>query len=1215
MIHVWYSNQLERLADILVDNLARQRGAFPASVFDKACLIVPNRNVATFLQYTIARTAGIAANLEFHFLEAFINELIFKVHPDYRALTRGQLQSLLLGLFEDSQALADPELAPVRTYLDADGPGDPRHLHAFQLAGRLARLFEDYSFSRPEMLSAWASGQGTLLDSSLSGTEQWQRAVWQRLFRAGGRLEQARWHQPSLQPGQDRCYLLATDLFTVLVREGWGTPAHLHFFGLSYVSRVHQGLLAALARRSELHLYTLAPAQEDLGAEQPVRPKMPARREVALFSISSSAEPPAYDLDQTEAHLALRLWGKPGREYLRLLRDLPDVSMHPSFESPAQPAPGLLGRLQQDILKAAPEVRETVAGEASATSADDSIVILACPGIQRETEVIANEIWSLIREDHEPADIRAGSVSEGRPGDEHPSLTLAARRPGRLRFNDIAVIIAGEQHREAYQTHLRAVFGELYDIPFNLMDSRLARVSRVVEAVEKLLELPLGRFTRPGLLGFLTHPAVRARFPEADADEWRGWCEEASIFHGADRQEHHGLYIEKDLYNWDQGLRRLVLGAFLAGSRTGDDRVFEIGSDSYVPLDFAESRLASAGRFVSLVRSLIADARFARDQHLPLADWAAFLAKLVSTYVGVEDEEDERALGRCLKVLYGLREFDLSGLPVPYRMACEFARQELAFQSGTRGQYLAEGVVISSFLPMRALPFRIVFICGLSEGQFPARDGADPLDLTRARRNAGDVSPRERDKYLFLETLDVTRERLYLSYIARDNQTGEELEPSSLIRELQQVLRRGYLSEEQVQNLTRRYPLRRYDEKYFPASGPAAYRNYSPAALREALAGYLRHQWQAPGTRPIVPTADDLRRLGGDLSAWLGLCRLPDPAPDNGSRETLAISIRALRRFLECPLQGWARLRLRLREEEYEDEVARADESFVTEPRERAVLLREVFFDALCDSHGSGKPPDFDAQYEHQAALLELQGVLPTGLFNDIQRKAHREILLNWYDNLKAVGLAERGPFEVWRFGRAEEQARVQVRPPIVLDVNLPADRGNPRQVRVELYGKTEMLAAVGTRSLRLGVSKKETLRECLQGFLDYLCLLLSDPADREGYEVIVLPAEGGVNLRRSFMPVSRKAAREYLQALLADLLGGPHDYFLPCEAVFEFWRSENKKLEKIVENLRENRREPCSSFFGPIPRAEHYPIPDEARAREIMARRFGLFFQERQPA
>jgi exodeoxyribonuclease V gamma subunit len=1221
MIHVWYSNRLERLADLLVENLSRQRGPFPEGVFEKACLIVPNRNVATFVQFAIARTAGIAANLEFHFLEEFINELIFKTHPEFQVLTRGQLQTLMLSLFENVDALSEAALAPVRAYLDADGPGDARDLHAFQLAGRLARLFQDYSLSRPEMLAAWERGSPLLADTPLAATESWQRALWQRLFAAGGLLDR-------ICRQQQRRYLLARDLFTILVREQWGIPAHLHFFGLSYVSRVHQGLLSALARHADLHLYTLSvvdePAEEQKRATRKTR-----RKDAVLFPASFVDGPPDFDLDQPDIHLALRLWGRPGREYLRLLRDLPRTELHPGFVSLDEPPPTLLGRLQYDILTCArggspppaagQEVRagaEQTAGVHGPGAVDDSIVILACPGTQREAEVIANEIWSLIRQDH---DRGTDSPHKAAVPVGSPARPLAATGRERLRFNDIAVIIAGEQHREAYQTHLQSVFSELHGIPYNLMDSRLARVSRAAEAVEKLLDLPLDGFTRPELLGLLTHPAVRARFPDADADEWRNWCEETGVFHGADHKDHSELYIEKDLYNWDQGLRRLVLGAFLAGSRTGDDRVFAIGSDSYVPQEFAESRLANASRFVLLVRSLIADARFARDQRLPLSEWAVFLAQLVSTYVGAEDEDDERALGRCLKALYGLRDFDLDGRPVPYRIAREFARQQLSGLIGSRGQYLAEGVVISSFLPMRALPFRVVFICGLSAGQFPARDGTDPLDLVQAHRQAGDVSPRDRDKYLYLETLAVTGERLYLSYIARDSQTGEELEPSSVIRELQQVLRRGYLSEDHVRQLTRRHPLRRYDEKYFPSGGArpkSIYRNYSLAGLREAMACFLRRKQQKLGGRPVVATAEDLGRLGGDLSGWLGLCPLPDPAPSDSKRETRAISVRALRRFLECPLQGWGRLQLGLREEDHENSVTREDENFETSPPARAVLLRAIFFDALCAGRPKDGVPDFEAHYDRTASRLELQGVLPTGLFQGIQRSAHLEILKNWYLNLNTLKL-EGGPFEVCRFGRAQEYAHVQTLwPPIILDNDLTAGKSLPRSVRVELYGTTEMLAADRTRSLRLSLGDRGTHKECLQGFLDYLCLLLADPADCQDYEVVVLPAEGEVSEKccRSFA-VTRKQAREYLQSLVADLLGGPHAYFLPCEAVFDFWPGEGRSLAEIADQWRENSRNPCSSFLGPIPHAERYPTPAEIEARQMIARRFGLFFQGRQPA
>ena len=86
--------------------------------------------------------------------------------------------------------------------------------------------------------------------------------------------------------------------------------------------------------------------------------------------------------------------------------------------------------------------------------------------------------------------------------------------------------------------------------------------------------------------------------------------------------------------------------------------------------------------------------------------------------------------------------------------------------NGNRGHYLAEGVTLSSYLPMRPIPFKLVFLMGMGEGRFPASYRKDHLDLRhipipmretvegrRVReRQIGDVSEPERDRYMFLET-------------------------------------------------------------------------------------------------------------------------------------------------------------------------------------------------------------------------------------------------------------------------------------------------------------------------------------------------------------------------------------------------------------------------------------------------------------------------------
>ena len=133
---------------------------------------------------------------------------------------------------------------------------------------------------------------------------------------------------------------------------------------------------------------------------------------------------------------------------------------------------------------------------------------------------------------------------------------------------------------------------------------------------------------------------------------------------------------------------------------------------------------------------------------------------------------------------------------------------------------------------MRSLPFRFVFLCGLGEGRFPVPSGPDPLDLTLVHRSIGDVNSRERDKYLFLETLVSARERLYLSYVDRDAQTGEPLEPSPVVNELVRYLQKqhmGALSKYWIQ----KQPLRRFDQAYFPEGRSGEMRRVSLPIFRQ----------------------------------------------------------------------------------------------------------------------------------------------------------------------------------------------------------------------------------------------------------------------------------------------------------------------------------------------------------------------------------------------
>jgi exodeoxyribonuclease V gamma subunit len=1187
VLRLTYSNCFEELCAALCEDLAATRRKNRNDVFTPARILVPNHHVTAYLKLAVAQRLGIAANLSFQFMTSFIAGCVPAGRRDLRVLDASHIQTLLLAVLTDDALLADPELGPVHAYLYGAGEDrDAVDLRRYQLAEKLATLFSDYRLSRPELVRAWPGGL-KLQDTREAATEVWQRRLWLAIFDPErgllGRIERdtgVRW-------------VFGPDLFDEVLVKDMDVPRHLHVIGFSYMPYAHHRVLSLLSRFVAVHVYALNPCMEfweDLRAGWETRMAGRQLKKRSEDAVQLSFE----DLDDTPA---LRLWGRPGRENVRILDELTQCDFVARFIDPSEAQPGqadppgepgrlsMLAALQRDVLFRHP-ARHTPDPEVA--PGDRSIQILGCPSIQRELEIIGNEIWALM-----------------------------ARDPG-LRFNDIALLVS-RTDQELYQAHIPAVFNELHQIPHHFADVPLRSESRMVEALELLLDLPFGRFTRPELLRLLTHPAVLARYPDVDPNDWVHWSERLGIMHGADHGDHEGTYIERDLFNWQQGIRRLALGAFMAGERSGEARPFRIGDTAYLPEELPADLLPSAARFSLVARSLISDARYCRTATKSLSQWRVFFDLLVSSYLAPQTPEDERNLAACREVIATLAASDLDGRPVPYRIACEIVRMKLVDLRGESGELLAHGVTVAPLLPMRPIPYRVIFLVGLGEGHFPASERESPLDLRLARRRRGDVSPRERDRYLFLETLLSARDRVYLTYVSRDDQTGETLQPSPVVLELGLILRRGYAHEEHVGRIAVDHPLRRYDPRYFPdlfeAAGddaaeaplvsvaPAAHRQAHVLALRRDLERMLREHGHD------MPTMDELRQAlaaqrFATLRAHLGWAELtPSNTQAESEENTIAISLAMVRRFLESPLQAWAAAVLRLRESEMEDLVARADEAFATPVAPMVGLLRDVF-----DGHLGAEARSFEsllALYRQRAHHLELSGRGPTGVFSEIDQERHLAILQRWHEHLCALGGGE-GRFAIYSFGRAREHAEAgELLPPLALTVDL-GEQGASRPVRVELFGRTEPVGGPALGSVVLSHRPSEHPRHLIRGFLDQLALSAAGLVAERPHVTTVITSGEQVS-QYSLAAWTADEARAYLTALVTDMLGRTHEYLLPCEAVFAYRDKPERPIAAVIENLK-SRGAGMSCLYGPVSQIDHLDAPRDAEA--VIERRFGPLFQ-----
>ncbi len=1212
--------------------VAALAGALPAAgrLFDGPWLVVPGRPVELFVDLDLARRRGISGNLDTMSLEGAFSRLCTAARPDVILVNRLQVVGALLELLVARPAADDDALRVVDAYLSGGGrDADAVDRRRVSMAQAAAALFSDWRLTRPERMAGWRAARfDPLIDDRDDSTVDDPRllralhSLWSTLFGPGGTFER-RGRTEGVR------YLTLETFLDDHLDEAWQPPPAVHLFGFTELPAGWQRPIDRLAAKTAVTIYAINPCREfweDLDAVRRPSPndrpangpgsKASARRRTSVRQLElglvgstpSTATPPggsgaAAGGDRENPFLAL--WGRASRDSIRRLDALCDSNADARFEA-GTGAPTLLSRVQEDIL-----VREPLRSGARRLSlpADGSLVVLRAPEPRRECEAIAAEIWRLVREDDAAT---SGAAGAGPP------------RPP-LRFCDVAVLVAGPD--EPYLSLAPSVFHEANLLPHTLVDVPLASVSRVPEAILGLLALPGGALTRREVLDVLTHPNIKARFPDADATVWLSLCDALGIARGADRAAFSDTYVERDVFNWDQGLRRLVLGRFASGPRSGADRPIAMpgprGPEGYLPAELAPDFRDEADALGLLARSLLGDVRFAREARLTLAEWIRFVHALLDAYVLPLDADDEAARLRVFAALDQLAAAHRDDTAVRLTVASALIHEALGTLRGTRGQVFGNGVVVGSLAALRALPFRVIFLVGLSPERFPAAERVAPLD-PGGGAPTGDASPAQRDRASFLHTLLAARERLYLSFVDRDPLSGDRRDASAVLLELTETLRDGFA---EPSTWTRQVPARRDEDALARAAFPIAAAEATARALgRDILAAI-------PGAARLREPALE-KRLAPSVRARLApwLRTLPDSVRGDRSagqvpaRRTLRLS--ELRRFLECPLQGGALVALGLRNVG-DDTAAReaVDEPFGAPRSLDWTVLGDLFLSAW---RGPEAPTLAALQdiYDQSTGTQRLARLYPAGPFGAATRRRHLRLLEIWRAGALDAPWPILGPAREIVFGRPDPgPAPVELLPAL----HLPIEVGD-QTVDVEVRGRSAPLLRICDEpgSLVLGPSAKgDDDRDALRLFLDHLAFAASASPTSTGvvHRALILKPNWGktdaaaTSTAISFSALGPARARAYLTELVTDLLTATHDYLFPCEAIF-LARKRQDKDGAAAANIRdciiETRDDPyyrqqATSGRGPVPRAFDYPPPSADEAEALAARRFGLFFELRQ--
>lgn len=647
-------------------------------------------------------------------------------------------------------------------------------------------------------------------------------------------------------------------------------PARIALFGINAMPPLWLKFLSAIGARIQVHLFHLNPCVAYWGELQ-------SEKQAAKQARWLGGEPA-----EIGCPILANLGGQ-GREFLALLQDETQHEI-PFFESAAAPTVDqpvqvtALQRLQHDIL----ELED--ARVRPQTLIDYSLVFVSAHSALREVQGLHD--WLLHQFNRDP---------ELKPRD---ILVMAPRI-------------------ELYAPYAEAVFtgrpeaqGEAPHLPCTLADRMLQEAEPLIGAFSELLDLPDSRLPVTQILGLLRLPALQSRFRFSgdDVETLSGWLRRAAVHWGLDA-EHRGQVLGLEQVNgsftWEQGLRRLLLG-FAQGDRES------VYGDLLLLPDVEGDEGLLLGRLIELIGRL---RRHARELRRPrsIPDWLSYLLGLAQELFSAREESD--ALEGIAQAVEALGDeagsAGISG-PVALPVVREYLRAHFSAPEPGR-RFLAGKVTFCSLVPMRSLPFKIIAILGLNDGEFPRQRIPLEFDLIADDRpRPGDRSRRGDDRYLFLEALISARDKLYLSYQGRDIKTNEPRQPSLVLSELMDYLSRGYgwSFGPEASTQLRQLPMQPFSPDNYRGEG----RSFSQAWFRLAQHAEPRHN----------------------------LIQLP--LVDESAE---SVSLEELVRFFDNPARAFAQQRLRLFLEQPGETLPDDCEPFASDALQRYLLKDELVRAAL----------------------------------------------------------------------------------------------------------------------------------------------------------------------------------------------------------------------------------------------------------------------------
>lgn len=775
------SNRLENLAEIFADNYR----VHLEKPFDKEVIVVQTKGMEKWLALQVALHKGISANNEFLFPNTIIQR-IFKAVLDYEELQLAfDKDSLLWEIYCQLPLLCKSNkiFEPVRKYLQDDING----VKLYQLSEKIADTFDQYQIYRPDMVYDWDKGNYWLGRKDLFESKHaWQPVLWNSIFKESYR------HRASV------FFDFISKISHLNSQQIDRLPSQISVFGISVIPKMYLDILTLVSMYIPVDYYTLNPCQEYWGY---IRNRKEIKR--AERKLDKTAE----ELRLEEGNELLASQGMLGREFIDMMLEIPvEYGMQEYFQDDQKGT--LLSIIQSDLLNLV-DVEEqneiisftqddsdqAIHTESSQSISflnfknDQSISIHSCHSKMREMEVLHDNLVDMIQ--------------------KVPELTAS----------DILII---SPDIYGYSPYIKAVFDnpseDRLKFTYSIADVPFTREYGMIEVFMSSLKLLSGRFKASEVMALLDYEAIRKKFNLKidDIGLIEKWLDEVGIRWGIDKSTVKDNNLpEYDIYTFRKGLKRLLLGYSIYSEG------FQSVENEYIYNNFDENNADVLGKFIDFLEILFKYSKKIPES-LTFSEWNNILSEYMNDlfYQSYPFDDAYIFMQKLISMLKENEDRIDSDIYASIDTVKNFVWNKYS-ENTSASNFISGGLTFCAMIPMRSIPFKVVCLIGMNDGTFPRQKQPMEFDLMLEQRRLGDRSPRDSDRYLFLETLISARDILYMSYVGQNIRDNSDIPPSVLVNEIIDYIDvRFNLSVEQRNNLVTKHRLQAFNKAYFSSDTP-----------------------------------------------------------------------------------------------------------------------------------------------------------------------------------------------------------------------------------------------------------------------------------------------------------------------------------------------------------------------------------------------------------